>query len=125
MCDFPVPGLPISKAFFASGDERQRMQLEAARARQLWIERPIKLRQRRLFLKARLLIAAIDQTRLTTIHFILQNQTERLQKWLVGTLGLHHAGFCSVSAHPRQAQSSQAAGSISGIVIVSGGTALL
>ena len=116
MCDFPVPGLPMSKCVFASGDEPQRVELEAARARQLWIERPVELRQRQLFLKTRLLVTALDQARLTTIQFVLQNQKKVskngwLAPWACTTR------VWSVSRTPdRRSRCKQR--SISGIVIV-------
>ncbi|CAL8474774.1 protein of unknown function [Caballeronia sp. S22] len=60
-------------------------------ARQLWIERPVEFRQGKPLLETRLLVATLDEARLSPVEFVLQNQREGLQKWLLAPLGLQHA----------------------------------
>lgn len=70
------------------------MQLEAGLTRQFGFEGgQVELRERELLFKPRLLVAAIDQTGLTTIEFVRQERAEGIEERLAGALGLQDTGL--------------------------------
>ncbi len=90
----------------ASGDELQRVQLEAGLARHFGIEGPVEFGEREFLFEAGELVAAFDESGLAAIQFVLRDQCEGFKERLLGALGLQHARFECV-AHARQAELSE------------------
>lgn len=114
---FSSGGLANEQSVFAGGDKLQRVQLEAGLTRQFGIEGPVELRERELLVKPGLLVAASDETGLTTIEFVLQEQAEGLEERLAGALGLQDAGLERVARMP-DSRNCRRQRSISGKVMV-------
>ncbi len=84
-------GLADDQRVAPLGDELERVQLEACLARQLGVETPVEIGQRGALVQPGLVVAPLGQSGTAPVEFVLQDQREGLQEWLLGSLGLQDA----------------------------------
>jgi hypothetical protein len=101
-------GLADDERVVPFGDEPERMQVEAGRARQRGVEAPVEVGQCDALAQPALLVAPLHQSRSAPIRFILQDQREGVEEGFLVGLRLQHPRF-ERGADTGQAQRAQCA----------------